>query len=132
MDHKPNVISCRFSNYSEIVWPVTFESINITTDFVIDNNRIQFPNSLLASIRPVSPQYTVWFQEIMDNGMRTSFTLTKPQDRLLTFGIFGRDFNRDGELNPPAGNKSAELEHFSTILFVSVTFLLVKYFDGTI
>ncbi|XP_018565185.1 vanin-like protein 3 [Anoplophora glabripennis] len=124
-----SITSCghRFSNYSEIVWPITFESITITADFTTDENRIQFPNSLLASIRPVSPQYTEWSREVYDNVTRRSISLTRAQNRLLTFGIFGRDFSRDGELNPPGG-KSVRLEHFTTAFLVCTGGIFIANF----
>lgn len=123
-----SIASCgkRFSNYSEVVWPVTFENITVSANFLKDQNRIQFPNSVLASLRPISPQYTLWTREDSDNATRRSLTLTKPQDRLLTFGIFGRDFSRDGELNQPDGNKSTRMSSFGGVILVFAVYLLVR------
>ncbi|KAJ8984124.1 hypothetical protein NQ317_017334 [Molorchus minor] len=97
----------RFSNYSDIVWPITFENISVSATFANDATRIQFPNSLLASIRPLSPQYTRWDKEETDGIVKRTHSITRSQNRLLTFGIYGRDFSRDSPVRESTSGASS-------------------------
>ncbi|KAG5889554.1 hypothetical protein JTB14_024961 [Gonioctena quinquepunctata] len=92
-----SIASCgkRFKNYSDIFWPITFKTLSVSSSFPKDVNRIQFPTSLLASIRPISPQNTTWMNEENGEYLKRTHSLKEPQNRLLTFGIYGRDFSRD-------------------------------------
>ncbi|KAG5899628.1 hypothetical protein JTB14_036001 [Gonioctena quinquepunctata] len=102
-----SLASCgqRFSNYSNIYWPITFESITVSALFPSDNNRIQYPNSVLTSLRPILPQYTVWEKEEIKGSVKRTHILNRPQNRLLTFGIFGRNFIQDIPVTPDASAK---------------------------
>lgn len=101
----------RFSNYSNVVWPTAFEHIEIKANFTDIHTRILYPNSLLSTIRPVYPNSTEWTtveyedEEIVER----TFVLHAPQNRLITFGIQGRDFARDSD---PAASASYKL-HFN-------------------
>ncbi|KAJ8984125.1 hypothetical protein NQ317_017335 [Molorchus minor] len=109
----------RFPNYYEIVWPITFENISVSATFINDETRIQYPNSLLASIRPLSPQYTRWDKEETDSIVRRTHSITRSQNRLLTFGIFGRDFSRDSPVW--VSNGASSLFHVN----VSMLFMIL-------
>jgi len=87
----------RLGNYNSISWPATFTKVSIKANFTVDENRIQFPNSLLSSIRPIPVDATEWKQQYFENNaiIERTHVLTKPQNRLMTFAIYGRDFNRD-------------------------------------
>ncbi|KAJ8916581.1 hypothetical protein NQ315_000225 [Exocentrus adspersus] len=125
-----SIISCgrRFPNYSEIAWPLTFENVTVTANFTNDANRIQFPNSVLASLRP----RTVWTKEVLGEVVRRRFALATPQNRLLTFGIFGRDFGRDGELKTPDGDGDAHDDavtnhRYGRVTVIFAVLVLVHY-----
>ncbi|XP_063930378.1 vanin-like protein 1 [Zophobas morio] len=95
-----SISSCgqRFPKYDEIVWPVTFEELTITANFEVSDNKTQFPNTLLSSIRPINANETEWSGKNVDEDGKTviqTFALKKPQNRLLTFAIYGRDFGQD-------------------------------------
>ncbi|XP_074032951.1 vanin-like protein 3 isoform X2 [Leptinotarsa decemlineata] len=111
----------RYSNYEDIVWPITFKSISISATFPDDLNRIQYPNSLLSSLRPILPRHTIWKKEKIGGRVVRTHILNEPQNRVLTFGIFGRDFNRDSTVSP---NKSAELQALSFPLVLSICLIL--------
>ncbi|KAJ8950745.1 hypothetical protein NQ318_011238 [Aromia moschata] len=114
-----SLASCgsRFSNYSDVVWPMTFENVSVAANFVKSENRTQFPNSLLSSIRPLSPQYTVWESEETDSIVRRRHAIVRPQTRLLTFGIYGRDFSRDSPVRDNSDN-SAKVAHVNAFIFL--------------
>lgn len=59
--------------------------------------RQQYPSSLLSNIRPILPTATTWTTLSFDDVLERSYTLTKPQNRLLSFAIYGRDFARDSD-----------------------------------
>lgn len=67
----------------------------MSAEFQLSDDKIQFPNSLLTSFRPISPQYTLWTRTELGPSVRRNHVLKKPYSRILTFGIFGRDFSRD-------------------------------------
>ena len=97
----------RFSNYEDIRWPIVFEKISIRANFENHENKTQFPNSLLSSIRPINASETIWTRRKKDNEekvVEVTFALRKPQNRLLTFGIYGRNFGND---SPPERNTSS-------------------------
>ncbi|EFA06536.1 vanin-like protein 1 [Tribolium castaneum] len=116
-----SISSCgqRFSNYDEIQWPLTFESIAVSAKFVKSENRTQFPNSLLSSIRPIDSSETYWVEkEVEVNGTvfeEKQFATNVDQKRLLTFAILGRNFDLDSpadsddddDSNHSSGNLSA-------------------------
>ncbi|KYB27203.1 Vanin-like protein 1 [Tribolium castaneum] len=92
----------RFKNYDEIGWPITFEKLVIKATFGMPRKEkiyysSQFPNSLLSSIRPIHPDFTSWSSQIIFDAQNKSylertFALLEPQSKILTFGIFGRNF----------------------------------------
>ncbi|RZC40883.1 CN hydrolase domain containing protein, partial [Asbolus verrucosus] len=93
----------RFANYDDIEWPIKFEEITIKASFENDENKTQYPNSLLSSIRPIPVSQTVWEKKEVEGQKSTerTFSLAQPQDRILTFAIYGRNFAQD---SPPDGN----------------------------
>lgn len=97
----------RFSDYNTISWPVTFESIHIKGNFTNVHTRQQYPSSLLSNIRPILPSATEWTTVKFDNVLERSYALKKPQNRLLTFAIYGRDFARDSD---PFAENSATIK----------------------
>lgn len=96
----------KFPKYDSITWPITFKKIHIKAGFDLPyKERIyyssQFPNSLLSSFRPIHPDLTIWTKRtVLENKtekLERSFELKAPQDRILTFGIFGRNFSYPGD-----------------------------------
>lgn len=90
-------VNFRFSDYDTISWPIVFESIHIKGNFTNVKTRQQYPSSLLSNIRPILPTATKWTTLSFDDVLERSYTLTKPQNRLLSFAIYGRDFARDSD-----------------------------------
>ncbi|CAG9767569.1 unnamed protein product [Ceutorhynchus assimilis] len=113
-----SVDSCgrRFSNYSTVSWPITFNSIEINGNFTPSKDRIQYPTTLLSSIRPLAVQDYSWKKTELNSTIQRSIVSLKPQNRLLTFGIFGRDFERDRE--PLRSNSECKKMIFSVLILV--------------
>ncbi|KAI4454854.1 biotinidase-related [Holotrichia oblita] len=87
----------RYSSYDTIQWTYTIEEITISANFTVSDSAIQYPSTLLSSIRPLDKTDYEWSSQYYDNNkiVQKTIKLTKPQDRLLVFGIYGRDFSRD-------------------------------------
>uniref|UniRef100_A0A1Y1L082 CN hydrolase domain-containing protein n=2 Tax=Photinus pyralis TaxID=7054 RepID=A0A1Y1L082_PHOPY len=85
----------RFRDYNTVSWPTTFKKIVIEAEFDEDPNKFQFPNSLLSNIEPIHVDDFEWRSILGNKRVRRTYLLKKPQNRLMTFGIYGRDFNRD-------------------------------------
>lgn len=111
----------RFPKYKDIQWPVTFEYINITAEFQVGGEKIQFPNSLLSSLRPISPQYTSWITERTEQKVKRTHILNKAQNRLLTFAIYGRNFGND----LPDISKSQMTQSKINVIVVSLILFLL-------
>ncbi|XP_072394005.1 vanin-like protein 3 [Diabrotica undecimpunctata] len=112
----------RFPNYTEVSWPITFKSIVVEANFTLDQTRIQYPNSLLSSLKPILPQYTSWEKHESKESVIRRHSLNKNESRLLSFGIFGRDFNRDDLQD----NHSSRSEMLSGSLLVILCLYLVS------
>ncbi|PSN42774.1 Vanin-like protein 1 [Blattella germanica] len=79
----------------------TFDHINITGNFNLEH-AMQLPNTLLTGYDVLSPtKYNfVKEEDISKNSVKVNmFTKTEPVS-VLTFGIYGRNFLRDGEPSP--------------------------------
>lgn len=102
-----------------------FNSISIKANFTYTNRKVQFPNSLLSSIRPLPIDATEWSKTVFVDMrlLQRHFTLLKPQNRLLTFAIYGRDFRRDIDL---LDNGMENLKPLKTVtifcLYLYITF----------
>ncbi|KAK9870139.1 hypothetical protein WA026_006231 [Henosepilachna vigintioctopunctata] len=98
----------RFPNYEDIAWPVTFNSIKIAADFPDTKERMQFPNSLLADFTPISPSCTTWKVEKNkgNSDLTHTFSTNVPVTKLLTYGIFGRNYALDVKKNETTANTS--------------------------
>lgn len=116
-----NVFFFRFSDYTTISWPVTFESIQIQGNFTKVHTRQQYPCSLLGNIRPVLPSATEWTTIDYEDVLERSYILKNQQNRLLTFAIYGRDFARD---NDPFADNSAKLLINQSFLVGVIIFFL--------
>ncbi|XP_044264513.1 vanin-like protein 1 [Tribolium madens] len=122
----------RFPNYEEIQWPVTFESITISAQFEKSENRTQFPNSLLSSIRPIDTSETSWDEkdvEINETIFEERSFTTRAQNRLLTFAILGRNFGLDSSADND--NDDDDSNHSSSSLstsgiLLSCSFLILR------
>ncbi|VEN39432.1 unnamed protein product [Callosobruchus maculatus] len=121
-------MSCgkRFPKYSDIVWPITFNSIEVLGNFTNVEDKIQYPNSLLASLRSISPMKTSWTKEVQDDVVLRTHSLVQPQSRILTFGIYGRDFSRDG---PPPSYSAASLNTIVSVLVIVILISAVELFQ---
>nr|XP_008191353.1 PREDICTED: vanin-like protein 1 [Tribolium castaneum] len=122
----------RFPKYEDIEWPVTFENIQIAAKFDKSGNRTQFPNSLLSSIRPVNASETVWIKnEVVENGQEVverTFALKKAQNRILTFAIYGRNFEQDSPPSGGAGERAPMLGHLIVVGVFVLTVVSIRYF----
>lgn len=94
----------------------------MSAEFQISDNRIQFPNSVLASLRPISPQYTDWIRHKKLNSVRRDHILKTPYNKILTFGIFGRDFERDSPY--PSSSHVAQTDKILILLFIVTIFTM--------
>ncbi|XP_063930380.1 vanin-like protein 1 [Zophobas morio] len=128
-----SISSCgqRFPKYDEIVWPVTFEDITITASFEVNDNKTQFPNTLLSSIRPINANETEWSGKKVEEDGKTvnerTFALKKSQNRLLTFAIYGRDFGQDvfpRDDNGDDNHTGAASSISSTLIMLSCSLVL--------
>lgn len=120
-----NCPNYRFPKYTNIIWPVTFQTINVSAAFERSDDKIQFPNSLIASLKPISPQNTLW-NKIESHGIiRRNHILTTPHAKVLTFGIFGRDFSRDSLF--PSKSNINKSSYITAILLVILSTVLVIF-----
>lgn len=94
----------RFRDYNTISWPTIFKKIFIEAEFDDDPNKFQFPNSLLSNIEPIHVDDFEWRSILINKRVRRTYFLKAPQNRLMTFGIYGRDFNRDSFVRKPSKN----------------------------
>lgn len=113
----------RFRNYSEIYWPITFEKIIVEAKFLKDENRAQYPNSVLSSFRPILPKFTSWEKKEEGKYITRKHVLNNSQNRLLTFGIFGRDFSRDSSLIKPSNSGPKNIDK-NGVIILSVLILM--------
>ncbi|XP_019759138.2 vanin-like protein 1 [Dendroctonus ponderosae] len=120
-----SVESCgqRFPNYSQIAWPVTFSSITVLGKFAHSAQRVEYPTTLLSSIRPLPVKEYTWTSQTGAGIVEKNITLLKPQNRLLAFGIFGRDYERDWDpiRSPPSSDSitcSVTLSIFPLLIVV--------------
>lgn len=116
---------CRFPNYTTVSWPVGFEQIEITANFTDVHTRQQYPTSLLSNIRPVFPNATTWSTVEYDGVVERRFTLDVAQSRLMTFAIYGRDFERDSD--PFAVTDGAKTAGVCYGLVVGIAVLMVGW-----
>ncbi|RZB39275.1 CN hydrolase domain containing protein, partial [Asbolus verrucosus] len=115
----------RFPNYDDVEWPIRFEQITIKATFENGENRTQYPNSLLSSIRPIEAARTKWeAKEVKIDGKNfteRTFSLIEPQDRLLTFAIYGRNFAQDSAVPNDSNNSASNWDN------LNVTIAVVEY-----
>lgn len=131
-----SLLSCghRFSNYENIQWPVTFEKLEITAKFDKSENKTQFPNTLLSSIRPINASETFWIKKEVteDDGtavVERTFGLKKAQNRILTFAIYVRNFLEDSPPTAGSTNLLTMVGEFSLLIGVLVVTVIVnRYF----
>lgn len=109
----------RFANYSNVIWPVTFHFISIQAEFNYNRHAVQFPNSLLSSLRPIHPSHTKWTKRYIKEHQSVirTFNLTSSQSRLMTFAIYGRDYKNSVH---PSIQKDSTAYIFNTLIKVSV------------
>ncbi|XP_049824654.1 vanin-like protein 2 [Aethina tumida] len=114
------VTSCseRLPNYESITWPILFSSIKIRAEFPNEETRIQFPNSLLSSLRPMSQDAIKWEKTINGTNVVRELTLLKPTNRLMTFAIYGRNFKADSDPLSNAAVTSNEYNYLSPNVIV--------------
>ncbi|KAF5285137.1 hypothetical protein FQA39_LY16826 [Lamprigera yunnana] len=119
-----NLNSCgkRFPNYNEVSWPATYKSILIQASFEKDEKRLQHPNSLLSHIQPLSANDYEWSSEENGAVVEQTYRLKAEQKRLMTFAIYGRDFNRDSDPR----NSGADMLHFK-LIYVIILVTVVTY-----
>lgn len=112
---------------------MTFNTINVTGNFTQTDTRFQLPTTLLSSIRPLQVSQYSWSSRLDNSAtLWRNVELLEPQNRLLTFGIFGRDFERDWD---PLRNSTSGGVAGTTLgpsIIIAVTFLSVAsyyYYD---
>lgn len=114
----------RFENFSDVAWPVTFNGISVSGEFANSVNKTQYPNSLLSSILPIQVSKTEWKEEKSEAIVKKTFSTTN-QDRLLTFGIYGRDFSLDSDPKPRNSGISAANVFVFNLLFLMLGLILL-------
>ncbi|XP_022910631.2 vanin-like protein 1 isoform X1 [Onthophagus taurus] len=92
----------RIIPYEDIEWNLIFENIEITGNFDDSKRKQQYPNSLLSDLEPLQAVEYAWESDesnLLSNGkIERKIKLLTSQERLLTFGIYGRDFTRDSSI----------------------------------
>ncbi|KAH0817463.1 vanin-like protein 1 [Tenebrio molitor] len=116
-----SLTSCgqRFPQYEKVQWPVTFEEITILARYQTSDNKTYFPDTLLSTIRPIDATETEWGEEIPQNDGKSAtrtFSLKKPQNRLLTFAVYGRNFARDSPPDSDDDNSASSVNIASFLL----------------
>lgn len=97
-----------------------FENISITTSFK-DGEVYNQPSTLHYDLKPLS-DYTFCKKFTRDGQAEITMFTTKPQDSLLTFGIFGRVYSND---NKPRGTISGAPFHFMNIYVIFLVSIII-------
>lgn len=87
----------RFASNAIVARPITFRSILISANFSTRKNALQFPNTLTTDIRSLEATDFIYASNALNSThANVRLALSRMQDRLLTFAIYGRNFNTDG------------------------------------
>lgn len=89
-----SIVSCG-QRYATPPRGVTFERIEVSGVFDVTNAHDQ-PSTLKYNLKPVS-NYTFCKNQVSDEKVEVTVKSFDKQDALLTFGIYGRVFNNDGQ-----------------------------------
>lgn len=110
---------------------MTFNTINVTGNFTQTDTRFQLPTTLLSSIRPLQVSQYSWSSRLDNSAtLWRNVELLEPQNRLLTFGIFGRDFERDWDplRNSTSGGVAGTTLGPSIIIAVTILSVASYYY----
>lgn len=102
----------------------TWNSIKISGTFPTTNGQFFYlPSTLDTSILPLQPnQFTYETDEKSNDKVDIAMSLADNNDHLLTFGIYGRDFNLDDN------DGVANLNAFPLLITVLIVGLLIQRF----
>ncbi|XP_008552126.1 vanin-like protein 2 [Microplitis demolitor] len=96
LDDNPKSCNQRFDINANIVHPVTFNSIVLSSISRDSINIPHFPLSIDDQINPLNVNdFTFIRKKINETHVSLNYTLTKPYNNLMTFAIFGRNFVND-------------------------------------
>lgn len=106
-----DLASCgrRFSRDIKIESRTIFENITITGDFPNDVDKLQIVQSLTdENLLPLKAEEIFVDIEERAENRSIKFLIIKPQDDIITFAIYGRNFITDGsDITIPEVNNSA-------------------------
>ncbi|KAH0549143.1 vanin-like protein 1 [Cotesia glomerata] len=86
----------RFDVNTNIVQPVTFNSIVISSTSEDSNNIVHFPLSIKSEMDPLNiNEFTFVRKKINETHVSLNYSFTKPYNNLMTFAIYGRNFKDD-------------------------------------
>jgi hypothetical protein len=106
-----------------------FSNIHISGNFALDNST-QLPSTLVQGYGVLSSDtFQFTREEIPEKRqVRIDMKTTAEISKLLTFGIYGRDFLKDGGLvTPPSGSVLNTVTLVTLLLFVPVSLYLRRY-----
>ena len=122
-----NLNSCgeRFNSETVFTPEIVFHRIKITGQFEINEKILILPNSLDITILPFYPmeyKYEMSSEFNMEERIVKNITyeLLSPRSDLLTFAIYGRNFNRDT-------SNSMQIHFCQILLIISSCFLYIFY-----
>lgn len=121
-----NVESCGslYPDPSGLVKPVTFDSLIISRHADLSKRTFYAPTTLVAgAIDPMNSSEYAYLASGRKNSSLLMMYLVNPRNDIMTFGIYGRNYDRDGEeeTKVPSGttNLVSSLVVVLAMLFVS-------------
>ncbi|KAK0164546.1 hypothetical protein PV328_003162 [Microctonus aethiopoides] len=96
-NHNPNSCRRRLKNNSKIVNPIIFHSIIISGKFKISQNVLRIPLSLTSNMNQLkADDFEFTTNKFNATHNEIQYVLTKPNNELMTFAIYGLNFTGDG------------------------------------
>ncbi|XP_012288593.1 vanin-like protein 2 [Orussus abietinus] len=92
--------SCRFTftKNATVVHPVTFESVVVSGNFSTGPDVLRLPITLTTDVVPLNiSDFSFASKDANDTHANVAFSLVRPQKRLMTFAVYGRNFAADGK-----------------------------------
>lgn len=97
-----------------------------TDELLSANKAVYFPITLDTSLTPLKPaDYTFLGRQILDSYTVYGFLLKNLDAELYSYGIWGREYTRDGEdptnngvTEPPPESDSSNVQRIDSILFL--------------
>ena len=86
-----------YPNDVEIVHPTTFVSLMITRRSNITKHSLYSPTTLTTKLEPMIGSDFSYESKGFQNSTHQLMYLVRPRNDIMTFGIYGRRFDRDGD-----------------------------------